>query len=387
MTDPIIDDILAQGANSTFQQHTTTARHFITDFNAARYNFRTRYQRKPIWKQQQKSEWVKTLLKHTPVDPLSISLRGREKRGVNGGNRARATVDYVANRFPMDVTVGKVTYHYWFNQVPNTEVTHRNARLHRVLPLGAQERYLEAPINLNIRSGLTDAEEIEWYINMNKNQKAHSKGTLLNAYICQYPDDPWVIALLDVFSHVKDRFQIPTNELDENSLGSQLENISGCSVDTTDERDEKEDNVLTAANLLNLLANGQTYKDGFRGQINRDVLEQNINLVLEIIGDYEPSAQMIDEFTSSSTSKKPFQPKFWSCAYLLGPMFWSVAHKKENVVAIWRDFLRVCNVNMINTIYLQEVNDRHDGDDVVAKYELAWNRLVAFMQNRALGTA
>ena len=385
MADTIIQDILTQNANSTLQQQTTTVRHFVSDFNANRYNFRTRYQRKPVWRRPQKSEWVLALLKHTPVDPLSISIRGREKRGVNGGNRARATVDYVANRFPMEVVVDKVTYYYWFSQVPESKEVRGtgNPRYHRVLPAPAQERYLEAPLYLNIRTNLSESDEIEWYINMNKNQKAHSKGTLLNAKICQHPNDTWVIELLRNFSHVKPRFQIPLSEEDEGSLASRLETVAGCSVDTNDERDEREDNVLTAATLLNLLANGQTYKDDFRGRIDMEVLEQNIAMVLAIFEGYEASAQMKEEFASPSTSKKPFQSKFWSCAYLLGPIFWSVAHKKENVVAIWREFLRVCTVNMINTIYLTEINDRHDGDDVVAKYQVAWERVTAFRTNTA----
>ena len=80
----ILNDMLRTNSAATASQATISIRQFVVDYIAGRYNFKLPFQRKPQWKQSEKSEWIRALLMGILMDPLSISLRGRHKRGING---------------------------------------------------------------------------------------------------------------------------------------------------------------------------------------------------------------------------------------------------------------------------------------------------------------
>jgi hypothetical protein len=376
--DTILLDILRTNSMATSSRTTVSIRQFVTDFLANRYKFNLPFQRKPQWKQIEKSEWIRALLKGTLMDPLSISLRGRHKRGINGGNRARATVDYTLNRFPMDVVVGRDTYHYWFSEIPAQHRTGRTAKYHRILPVDVREgKFLDRDLDLNIRQNLTDDEEVEWYENMNRNQKSHTKGQLLVSKLCKDIDDPFVVSILELFPVLKTRIQIPLSEVDDNALGAHLAELFSSDPNPMDERDIREDHALIFATYVNLLANGRPYNDGFVGECDTSVIRRNANTILEIFDGLPISEGMYGEFHTPSSSKKQFIPKIWAPSYLLGPMCWSIGKQKENVVQVWRSFLTRCLPNTIASTYLDETDEAHLDDTSVRKYETAWNNVLA----------
>lgn len=376
--DTIINDLLRTNSMATSSQTTISIRHFVADYLAGRYNFKLRFQRKPQWKQSEKSEWIRALLKGILMDPLSISLRGRDKHGINGGNRARATVDYTLNRFPMDITYHGTTYHIWFSEVPNQYREGRTARFHSVLPVDVREaKFLDRDLHLNIRKNLTDDEEVEWYENMNRNQKSHTKGQLLVSKLCKEIDDAFVVSTLELFPVLKTRIQMPLSEFDENALGVHLADIFSIDPNPMDERDIREDYALVFATYVNLLANGRPYNDGFVGECDTSVVRRNVDTLLEIFDGLPISEGMYSEFHSPSSSKKQFIPKIWAPSYLLGPICWSIGKQKENVIQVWRSFITRCAPNTIASTYLDQTDDAHQGDAAVGKYETAWNNVLA----------
>jgi hypothetical protein len=377
--DTIINDILRTNSTATSSRTTVSIRQFVTDFSANRYKFNLPFQRKPQWKQSEKSEWIRALLMGTLMDPLSISLRGRHKRGINGGNRARATVDYTLNRFPMDVVVGRDTYHYWFSEIPAQHRTGRTAKSHRTLPVDVREgKFLDRDLDLNIRQNLTDDEEVEWYENMNRNMKSHTKGQLLISKLCKEIDNPFVVSTLELFPILKTRIQMPlSTEVDDNALGAQLAELFSSDPNPMDERDIREDHALIFATYVNLLANGRPYNDGFVGECDTSVIRRNANTILEIFDGLPISEGMYGEFHTPSSSKKQFIPKIWAPSYLLGPMCWSIGKQKENVVQVWRSFLSRCLPNTIASTYLDDNDEAHLDDTSVRKYETAWNNVLA----------
>lgn len=373
----ILNDILRTNSAATASQATISIRQFVGDYIAGRYNFKLPFQRKPQWKQSEKSEWIRALLMGILMDPLSISLRGRHKRGINGGNRARATVDYTLNRFPMDITYHGTTYHLWFSEVPNQYREGRTARFHNVLPAEFREaKFLDRDLHLNIRQNLTDHEEVEWYENMNRNMKSHTKGQLLVSKLCKEIDDPFVVSILELFPVLKTRIQMPLSDFDENALGVHLADIFNIEPNPMDERDIREDYVLALATYVNLLANGRPYNDGFVGECDTSVVRRNVDTLLEIFDGLPISEGMYSEFHSPSSSKKQFIPKIWAPSYLLGPICWSIGKQKENVIQVWRSFITRCAPNTIASTYLDETDDAHLDDTSVRKYETAWNNVL-----------
>jgi hypothetical protein len=376
--DTILLDILRTNSMATSSRTTVSIRQFVTDFLANRYKFNLPFQRKPQWKQIEKSEWIRALLKGTLMDPLSISLRGRDKRGINGGNRARATVDYTLNRFPMVIPCNGNNYHYWFSEIPAQHRAGKTAKYHRLLPVDVREgKFLDRDLDLNIRQNLTDDEEVEWYENMNRNQKSHTKGQLLVSKLCKDIDDPFVVSILELFPVLKTRIQIPLSEVDDNALGAHLAELFSSDPNPMDERDIREDHALIFATYVNLLANGKPYNDGFVGECDPTVVHRNANTLLEIFDGIPISEGMYGEFHTPSSSKKQFIPKIWAPSYLLGPICWSIGKQKENAVEVWRSFLSRCLPNTIASTYLDETDAAHQGDAAVGKYETAWNNVLA----------
>lgn len=380
MTDEIIlNELLSTSSNAMSTTETVSVRQFVSDFKAGRYDFKLPFQRKPQWKNDAKSCWVVALLKRHLADPLSISrpATGR-RRGVNGGNRARATVDYTDNKFPMVVKYGARNYSFWYDTIPEA---HRNSKYHYILPESIRERYLDTTIQLNVRHNLTIDEEIEWYINMNKNQVSHSPGHILNGHICKERDDPFVINLIRVFPSIKSKYEIPVAVEDRESLGTLLEGISGVDIDVMNENDKRDDCVVSLATMLNLLANGGTYdKDGFDGVCDQNVLNDNIARAFEIFHDYEPSEQMLLEF-GGKVKNKPYQSRFWNATYLLGAVFYSIAKKKPNVVNTWKFFLSRCVAGTIDETYFKELAAINiGGESNPTRYSKIWEKVVEFVE-------
>jgi hypothetical protein len=370
--DNTLNELLASASVAQSTTETVSIRQFITDFSAGRYNFNLPFQRKPQWKQSEKSAWVRAMLKDILVDSLSISKRGREKRGINGGNRARTTVEYAENRFPMELISNGKTYNYWFNDIP---LQYRQNRFHKTLSSDARERYLDKNLALNVRLNLTDQEEVEWYENMNKNQKSHTKGQLLISQLCRDVEDPFVNVTLDMFPVLKTRIQIPHTPNDNNSVGTYLAEIFNIHPAPMDERDSREDFAMVLANFTNLLSNGKPYNSGFKGTCSQDVVAQNVETLRRIFQGLTFSDAMLAEFHEPSSSRKQFLPRIWSPSYLLGPICWSIGNQKENVVDVWRVFLQRCIPNTISSTYLNETNDESYGDESVAKYKTAWDNV------------
>jgi hypothetical protein len=375
--DTILNELLDSATTAVSRTYTSSVRQFIPDYRSGRYNFDLPFQRKPQWKQSEKSAWIRAFLKGILMDPLSISQRGREKRGINGGNRARATVDYEANRFPMDIVANGQTYHYWFNEIPPQFRDGHRARFHRILNNRAQERFYETDLSFNVRINLTDQEEVEWYVNMNKNQKSHTKGQLLISQLCQDTDNPFVMATTDLFPPLKTRIQVRLTPDDDNSLCTRLSMIFDVDPNPMDERDEREDFAMALATYTNLLANGSPYNAGFVGTCDRDVLNRNIVTLCDIFDGITFSEAMLMEFKEPSSSKKQFISRIWSPAYLLGPICWSIGNQKEHVVRIWREFLMRCMPNTIASTYLNETDALHLDDTSTRKYKTAWENVCA----------
>lgn len=367
----IIAGILMSTTAAHSSMETVLVRHFIADFNAGRYDFNLPFQRKEQWKTDAKSCWIVALLKRHLVDPLSISKpETGPRRGINGGNRARATVDYTNNRFPIVVKHGHRNHSIWFDAIPEK---YRGNRFHHELSATYRDRLLDTPINLNIRHGLTVSEEIEWYHNMNKNHVAHTPGHILNGIICKEFTDPFVVGMLRMFPSVKEKYSIGPNAADALSIGSLLEDISGVDIDVMDERDKRDDCIVSIATLTNLLACGNTYdKGGFSGRCDLDVLDRNAIQVAQIFNEYTVSEQMRQEF-GSEVKNKPYQKRFWSASYLLGAMFYSIAKEKPNVVDTWKQFLASCVSGTIDdTYFVQMVEANIGGESNATRYANIW---------------
>lgn len=383
----IVASILAGTSAALSSMETVLVRHFVADFKAGRYNFKLPFQRKPQWKDDAKSCWIVALLKRHLVDPLSISKpETGPRRGINGGNRARATVEYIENKFPVVEKYGARNHYIWFDTVPEA---HRGNKFHHVLPEQARERLLDTPIHLNIRHNLSLNEEVEWYHNMNKNQVPHTPGHILNGIICGEMNNPFVVGMLQLFPSIKNKYDIPADANDVLSLGTMLEDVSGVDIDVMDARDKRDDCIVSIATLTNLLACGDTYdKGGFGGVCDIDVLNENAKQVFDIFKEYSPSNQLLGEF-KSDVKNKPYQKRFWSAMYLLGGIFYSIAKKKQNVVETWKRFLAICDTGTIDDVYFNDLVALNiGGESNAARYAKIWEKVDAYVsrQNMALGT-
>lgn len=373
-----LSEITSSSSSSITSQESVSLRQFMNDLLSGRYNFNLPFQRKNQWKLPAKRCWIIALMKGHLVDPLSISKPPTgPKRGINGGNRARATVEYISNKFAVVFKYEGRNHHVWFSDIP-TEF--RASRYHHVLPADERERLLDSTIHLNIRHNLSLNDEIEWYNNMNKNHSPHTPGHILNGIICGDVNNPFVIAMLKLFPSIKSKYNIPIDLADNHSLGTYLEDLSEVPIDVMNDDDTRDDSVVSIANLTNLLANGDTYdKSGFGGNCNLDVLNGNMDRVYQIFENYVPSEQMREEF-ASRVKNKPTQQRFWSAMYLLGPIFYSIAKQKPNVVQVWKTFLTECKAETIDNVYYKELASAQlGGESNSIRYKRAWELVEAYV--------
>lgn len=366
---------LSNASTSISIMERISLRHLVADVAAQRYQLNLPFQRKPQWKLSMKQKWILDILLGVEPDGLAVSRRGTINRGINGANRIRAIIGFFSNQYPIPIG----NYLAWFNTIPDEHAHGRKRNIQKVLSEDARERLLEFRISATVRVGLTDAEEIKWYRDMNTNMVAHSSGQILVSELfgqeCQFSEN-----VLRVFPILKDRFNIPYDHEDDNSLGTFLAEKLGVQANPMHEDDIKEYITMTIANIFNLLVNGRTYDKGWTGAMDTTVMRGNAHIFRAIFEDLELSPQFQAELISPSDSKKrKFVPNAWICSYLLGPIAWSIGNLKPNAVATWREFLSRCNANTIFTTYQDEVNKLKDEDAVAKKYRIAWERVDALV--------
>ncbi len=85
---------------------------------------------------------------------------------------------------------------------------------------------------------------------------------------------------------------------------------------------------------------------------------------------------MSNEF-GDTVKNKPYQSRFWSTSYLLGPIFYSIAKKKPNVVNTWRFFLSKCVAGTIDETYIKEISSINiGGESNPTRYSKIWDMVV-----------
>jgi hypothetical protein len=358
-------------------------RFVIQDLRGARINTNLRFGRKHQWKLPDQKKYIAVLLcaKHQ-IDPVAISKRPGvigSQRAVNGNNRFRTLLAFVNNEFGIEASSldpnDRREHTYYYNEIPAVEAGNvRRRNVVHLLPEGVRLTFDEFPIMFNVREGLTEAEEIEWYHELNTNTYVHTEGQLLLSRICN-PLDPFVDSLLATFPMIKPLIDEQVADQDADSLGYFLANVSGHDPVFTDERDKDEKVLLSVAIVFNLLVNGQPYNARFHGEFSEDRLAANSQTMRTIF----ERADCADEFKAewvTKVNRKPFLSRFWSCRYMLGPMAWSIATEKPGVVDIWVDFLNRCRSHTIDARILDPLALMSGmSDDKVATYAKIWELL------------
>ena len=374
MSTATFNAFLATAVSTVAQYENMTIRHMVSDYNEGRITLRLPFQRKPQWKLHMKQEWIKALLRRVLPDPLSISRRDGVYRCINGGNRLRAIMGFVRNEFPITFEGDS----YWYSEVPQLYRVGRAATRNHVLLPEHRSRLLDFSIHLNIRDGLTNAQESQWYGDMNKNAVPHTPGQTLVSNLCRDTTNPFGNALLRHFPQVKERIEADYELQDEESLGYYLADILGHDVDVMTEDDKAEDTTVALAIMLNLLATGTAYKEEWKGIFDPVTLDQNIRMVRDIFRGIEFTGPVKEEFAKPSSNKKKFLKNIWAPSYLLGGICYSVAKGKENVVQKWRHFLQNLRVGLIQETYQTHNRDCHKDDKTGSKYQYMWEQVEKF---------
>jgi hypothetical protein len=357
-------------------------RHVVADTLAGRINTNTRYGRKQQWKIDQSMVYIKALLDaNHHVDPISLSVHGagntRRENAVNGNNRLRSIVAYVNNKWGVDAigTDGRV-YTWYYSIIPQSELDRPSRRARcKVLSEAARGNFDDFPLLLNVRFGLTEAEEIAWYRALNRNVSAHSKGQLLAAAICD-PMSPFAHHMLETFPAMKARVQEPATDADVNSLGVAISDATGVEFDAMHHDDIKENTLVAQAVVFNLLVNGTSYDDEFKGHVLPVKLSTAANKMKEVFTRANLSDSLKAEM-ASPVHTKPYMKTLCLPGYLLGPIAWSMATEKPLAVEVWTRFLDTASAGTIDAVYMREIITMNLHDKQVKKYSTAWERVVA----------
>lgn len=365
----------------------------VQDLKDGRIDTNTRFGRKPQWKDEHKKKFIETLLEgNIPVDAVSVSAVDGIDRCINGNNRMRAILSFANNEYGIDVVEegdGGRVHTYYYSAVPDFERNNpRRNRFCHVLPVGIKSTFDRYPMHMNIRRGLTEEDEVHWYTSMNKNMKRHTPGQILLTTLC-VPDDetvPFVDTLIAAFPQIKPRINMPSAEGDSASVGIRLAELFDVDVDVVDERgfDKNEDTLLSLACVHNLIATGKPYDHGFKGEFDRDIVNENYRKLMSVFDGLSFSEEMRNYFKESASSSKKFLPKVWSAAFVLGPIAWSIANGKEGAVDIWRAFLEYAHEERFELTYI--TGDEHSRDALTkrrrlpdssaTKYSIAWDRVL-----------
>ena len=363
-------------------------RHVFADILSGRINTNTRYGRKQQWKVEQSMVYIKALLDaNHHVDPISLSDRGgggaTVERAVNGNNRLRSIVAFVNNAWGVDAiwTDGRV-YTWYYSAVPQAELDRPSRRARcRTLTPDVKGKFDNFPLLLNVRFGLTEAEEIQWYIALNRNVKAHTAGHLLVAAICD-PASRFAHHMLETFPAMKVRVDEAPADADADSLGVAISDATGVELDPMHHDDIKETTLLGQAVVFNLLANGKPYDDAFKGDLLEDTLTARAAAMKAVFTGADISDDLKTEM-NSPVHTKPYMKTLCLPGYLLGPMAWSLATAKPLAAEVWTRFLSTCERGTIEQVYGREIAELKYDDQNVRKYSLAWERVQARVDAQA----
>ena len=357
-------------------------RHVVVDILAERINTNTRYGRKQQWKVDQSKVYIKALLDaEHHVDPISLSVHGagntRRENAVNGNNRLRSIVAFVNNQWGVEAigTDGRV-YTWYYSVIPQAELDRPSRRARcKVLSEAARGNFDDFPLLLNVRFGLTETEEIAWYVALNRNVRAHTEGHLLVASICDTAS-PFAHHMLETFPAMKNRVAEAPSDADVNSLGVAISEATGVEFDPMHHDDIREITLLAQAVVFNLLVNGSAYDDGFKGPLLPEKLSTAVNKMKEVFTRANLSDSLKAEM-ASPVHTKPYMKTLCLPGYLLGPIAWSMATGKPLAVEVWTRFLDTASAGTIDAVYMREVSTMNLHDKQVKKYSTAWDRVVA----------
>lgn len=363
-------------------------RHVVEDIKEGLINTNTRYGRKHQWKIDQSALYIKCLLDgDMHVDPISLSEQGagsaKRENAVNGNNRLRTIVMYRSNKFGVDAQDfdGKV-YTWYYNSIPQSELDRPSRRAKcKILTDVVRRNFDDFPLLLNIRHGLSETQEIEWYKMLNRNMKAHSPGHLLVANICD-PMSAFASAMLATFPAMKVRVHEPPAESDADSLGVAISEATGVEFDPMHQDDKRESVLLAHATVFNLLVNGLAYNEEFKGIIVPRKLADHATAMKSIFTNATFSQSLKNEM-DAPVNTKPYLKTLCQPGYLLGPIAWSISTEKPMAVELWTRFLNSCVSGTIEDVYGRHIADAHIGDPRLEKYSMAWNRMVAYLDANA----
>jgi hypothetical protein len=359
----------------------------IQDMESGRIDTSLRFGRKNQWKTEQRQRYILRLLEgRFHPDPVAISRKiiggRRVDRAINGNNRFRCVRDFRANRFGVPVKDdGGRTHTIYYSEIPAEELERsgRSAFVH-VLPPVHRDAFDDYPLLFNVREGLTEQDEISWYQELNTNMVAHSPGHILVARLCAETENSIISRMLATFPVIKTRIGEPAGPNDEESLGAYLIERSGAVFNIMDERDKRENLLLSHTILFNLLANGNTFDEKFRGQEpDEETLERTCTAMRRILDTAVLSDDLIDEWRGAARMK-PYQPLFWYPPYLLGPMAWSLATQQPGASDKWIRFLSRCVGGTIDAAYMNEMREKKYDDLKVGKYSEAYEAMAAWLE-------
>jgi len=351
-------------------QLTVYIRHLIRDMTDRSIRFNLPFQRKQVWKLSQEQQWIMALIRNTLPDPISVSLRDSVQRGINGGNRCRSILKFTQNKFPIVAEYEGRNYSVWFSVVPEAKA---RSKLHMVMSQQARDRFLGVKIHLNQREGLTDVQEHEWYLSMNKNSVKHTEGQLLLVDMCEANSGVFVQSLLVSHPVFKARIQVESSPEDEASIGTFLSEKFDVTIDPMNDEDSNEDCLLAVARCHNMLANGHVYRNGFKGEFDAVALAENEAMLRDILNSWTPSDEMKIELAMPSATKKKHLPNAYAPSYLLGVICWSIANRKPAVVDTWKAFLARVVPGMIEATYGKANSEAHQPDTNEVKYSTSWD--------------
>ncbi len=356
-------------------------RSVIQDLRDSIIDTNLRYGRKNQWKPDQQKRYIIALLTgKLRTDPVAISRRSGVTKGsdraVNGNNRFRTKLAFVSNKFgveslsadPKDLRM----HTYYYSEIPSSEMEKpRRRNLVHVLPDAIRMKFDRYPVLFTIREGLSEKDEIQWYKELNTSTVVHTEGHLLKAMICD-ETDPFVNPFLSTFPVIKPIIGEAITDEDDDSLGTFLQELVGCSPELSDERDVKEQSLISLAVIYNLLVNGHGYDDRFRGEFSADNLKRNSQTMREIFERVSCSIDFKTEWVSP-VNKKPFQMRIWSARYILGPMAWSIATNQPGAVDIWVAFLNQARSGSVDAKWLTPLAQMSGKSDEKADtYKTIW---------------
>lgn len=350
------------------------------DLLTGRINTRLRFGRKQQWTDEQSMEYLKVLLQRRfQVDPVAISRKQNpdgtiEDRAINGNNRLRTIRKYMNNELFILLDSDDGVHHcVFYDRVPDGLPNHIRNKA-QVLPLVLRNRFNSTQILFNIREGLTEEQEREWYHLLNTNIKPHTDGHLLISELCDDTNDV-VNELLRSFSQLKTRVEAEPEDTDDDCIGMYLENISRIELNPNDAEDKKDYIVLSVTSIFNQLWTGNSYKKGFCGDsFNVEDLRRNTRALREIFENVVLSEDLLAEF-AGAVAQKPGLKRFWDPRYLLGPIAWSIVNRpRQEVLDTWIPFLSDYRSGRIDQTYFEPIRNTpaHYGD-IPKNYEAAWN--------------